>query len=116
AHLVEEVVDLLTVHSHLVGQWDRTGVVNDVVELVNQNQNVHCEVVSLRVCGVFSEAVVISGRLLQAVAHRDASWVVVAYPPLRRSARALATPGGTRSETSPPKVAISFTPVEERKL
>ena len=24
--------------------------------------------------------------------------------------------GGTRSETSPPKVAISLTPVEERKL
>ena len=35
---------------------------------------------------------------------------------LRRCASAVATPAGTRSETSPPKVAISLTPVEERKL
>src|SRR5581483_5214216 len=35
---------------------------------------------------------------------------------LRRSASASATPAGTRSETSPPNVAISFTPVDDRKL
>ncbi len=35
---------------------------------------------------------------------------------LARSRSASATGAGTRSETSPPKVAISLTPVEERKL
>ena len=55
AHLVEEVVDLLAVHAHLVRQRDRPGVVNNVIELVDEDQNVHWQVVSLRVCGGFGE-------------------------------------------------------------
>jgi hypothetical protein len=37
AHLVEDVVDLLAVDPHLVGEGDGLGVVNEVVELVDQN-------------------------------------------------------------------------------
>ena len=41
AHLVEDVVDLLLVHTHLVRQRDRLGVVDEVVELVDENEDVH---------------------------------------------------------------------------
>jgi hypothetical protein len=41
AHLVEDVVDLLLIHPHLVGQRDRLGVVDQIVELVNQYEDVH---------------------------------------------------------------------------
>src|SRR2546421_397932 len=41
AHLVEDVVDLLLVHAHLVGQGDRLGVVDEIVQLVDEYENVH---------------------------------------------------------------------------
>src|SRR3954470_15794321 len=41
AHLVEDVVDLLFVHAHLVGQGDRLGVVDQIVELVDEDEDVH---------------------------------------------------------------------------
>src|SRR5918995_1319557 len=41
AHLVEDVVDLLTVHAHLVRHRDTLGVVDQIVELVDENENVH---------------------------------------------------------------------------
>ena len=41
AHLVEEVVDLLAIHAHLIGQRDRPGVVDQVVELVYEDEDVH---------------------------------------------------------------------------
>src|SRR4051794_5892536 len=42
AHLVEDVVDLLLVDSHLIGQGHRLGVVHQVVELVDEDENIHC--------------------------------------------------------------------------
>src|SRR4051794_14124705 len=41
AHLIEEVVDLLTVDAHLIGERHGPRVVDQVVELVYENQNVH---------------------------------------------------------------------------
>src|SRR5205814_1641027 len=41
AHLVEDVVDLLFVHAHLVRQRDLLGVVDEVVEFVDENEDVH---------------------------------------------------------------------------
>src|SRR5215204_5769342 len=41
AHLVEDVVDLLFVHADLVRQRDLLGVVDEVVQLVDQYQDVH---------------------------------------------------------------------------
>src|SRR4051812_46053887 len=41
AHLIEDVVDLLLVHTHLVRQRDLLGVVNEVVELVDEYEDVH---------------------------------------------------------------------------
>ncbi len=41
AHLVEDVVDLLLVDPHLVGQGHRLGVVHQVVELVYEYQDIH---------------------------------------------------------------------------
>src|SRR4051794_4705946 len=41
AHLIEDVVDLLLVHTHLVRQRDGLGVVDEVVELVDENEDVH---------------------------------------------------------------------------
>ena len=41
AHLVEDLVDLLAVEAHLVGQRHRLGVVHEVVELVDENEHVH---------------------------------------------------------------------------
>jgi hypothetical protein len=43
-------------------------------------------------------------------------WPPVGSQRFSRSTSASDTGPGTRSETSPPNVAISFTPVEERKL
>src|SRR3954464_12252189 len=40
-HLVEDVVDLFLVHAHLVRQRDLLGVVDEVVQLVDQYQDVH---------------------------------------------------------------------------
>src|SRR6202012_5916360 len=54
-HLVEEVVDLLAVDAHLIGQRDRAGVVDNVIEFVYEDQDVHKRGVSLRVCGGFRE-------------------------------------------------------------
>src|SRR4051794_26943879 len=115
AHLVEEVVDLLAVHTHLIRQGDGSGVVDDVVQLVYENENVHLQVVSLRVCGGFGEDADIQGVFCKP-SPTGADGTGEAYLSSRRSESAAATESGTRSETSPPKVAISFTPVEERKL
>src|SRR5437660_4998773 len=41
AHLVEDVVDLLLVDAHLIRQRNRLGVVDLVVELVDENEYVH---------------------------------------------------------------------------
>ena len=41
AHLVEDLVDLLAVEAHLVGQRHRFRVVHEVVELVDENEYVH---------------------------------------------------------------------------
>src|SRR3979411_2603133 len=41
-HLVEDVVDLLAVDADLVGERDGLRVVHEVVELVDQNEDVHC--------------------------------------------------------------------------
>ena len=43
-HLVEDVVDLLAVDAHLVGQRDGLRVVHEVVELVDEYENVHWKV------------------------------------------------------------------------
>src|SRR3954465_15814592 len=40
-HLVEDVVDLLFVHAHLVGERHGLGVVNRVVELVYEDEDIH---------------------------------------------------------------------------
>src|SRR5690242_11242386 len=103
-HLVEEVVDLLAIDAHLIRQGDGTGVVDDIVQLVYENQNVHLQVVSLRVCGVFGEDGVIGGGFCKASPNLDGTGGT-AYLSLRRSVSAAATAGGTRSVTSPPKVA-----------
>src|SRR3954467_690818 len=114
-HLIEEVVDLLAVHTHLIRQRDGTGVGDDVVQLVNEDQYVHFQVVSLRVCGGFGA----DGFEMAVFCKAAPTWTdrsATAYLSSRRSASAAATGAGTRSETLPPKVAISFTPVDERKL
>ena len=41
AHLVEDVVDLLAVDPHLVGERHRLRVVDEVVELVDQYEDIH---------------------------------------------------------------------------
>ena len=41
AHLVEDVVDLLAVDPHLIGERHGLRVVHEVVELVDENENVH---------------------------------------------------------------------------
>jgi hypothetical protein len=41
AHLVEDVVELLPVDTHVVCQRHRPGAVNELVELVNQYEDVH---------------------------------------------------------------------------
>src|SRR3712207_6837540 len=41
AHLVEDVVDLLLAHAHLVGERDLLRVVDEVVQLVDQYEDVH---------------------------------------------------------------------------
>ena len=41
AHLVEDVVDLLAVDADLIGERNGLRVVHEVVELVDENENVH---------------------------------------------------------------------------
>src|ERR1700704_5228291 len=43
AHLVEDVVDLLLVDAYLVRERNRLGVVNEIVQLVDEYQDVHRE-------------------------------------------------------------------------
>src|SRR3954467_13968980 len=85
AHLVEDVVDLLLVHTHLVRQRDLLGVVNEVVELVDEYEDVH--------------------RAIQ----RGVRWRVSS------SCKRRATLGGTYRLMSPPNVAMSLMPLELRK-
>src|SRR3954449_1781916 len=84
AHLIEDVVDLLLVHAHGPGHGDRLGVVDKIVQLVDEYEDVH-------------------GR----------SWF---RQRAMASCNRAATSSGTRLDTSPPKVAISFTPLEDKKL
>src|SRR4029079_422360 len=94
AHLVEDVVDLLAVDAYLVGERDGLGIVNEVVELVDENEYVHV-VPEVYSCGE------------------------TGAPPFGRgniSRNRLATGSGTRSRTSPPSESTSLTPLEERKL
>src|SRR6185436_19987861 len=94
AHLVEDVVDLLAVDAHLVGERDGLGVVNEVVELVDENEYVHI-VPGVYSCGETGAPPFGCGNI---------------------SRNRLATGSGTRSCTSPPNEATSLTPLEERKL
>src|SRR5215210_7426435 len=84
AHLVEDVVDLLLVHADRPRHGDRLGVVDQIVQLVDEYEDVH-------------------GR----------SWF---RQRATASCNRAATSSGTRAETSPPKVAISLTPLEDKKL
>src|SRR5262249_3165750 len=63
AHLVEDLVDLLAVDPHLVGERDGLRVVHEVVELVDEYEDVHaCSVAPgsavddlfLRACNPYS--------------------------------------------------------------
>ena len=47
AHLVEDVVDLLAVDAHLVGEGHRLRVVHEIVELVDEYENVHGRILLL---------------------------------------------------------------------
>ena len=87
---------------------------DNVIQFVYEDQNVHQQGVSLRVSDTFGEEAVNSSAFCKL--SPNAAAVCKAYPSARRSDIAAATGPGTRSLTSPPKVAISFTPVEERKL
>src|SRR4051812_14723317 len=84
AHLVEDVVDLLLVDAHGIRQRHRLGVVDEVVQLVDQYEDVHGA---------------------PKIRYRS-----------NASFKRRATSSGTSLETSPPNVAISFTPLEDRKL
>jgi hypothetical protein len=92
AHLVEDVVDLLTVDPHLVRERDGLRVVHEVVELVDEYEDVH----SLSLLRGFSGA--------------------PGLPFGNFSASRRATVSGTSSSTFPPNAAISFTPLDETKL
>ena len=93
-HLVEDVVDLLAVDPNLVGERHGLRVVHEVVELVDENENVHWspEVYSRGFSGA------------------------PGLPFGNFSASRRATGSGTSSSTFPPNAAISFTPLEETKL
>src|SRR5207248_2183356 len=94
AHLVEDVVDLLAVDAHLIGQRHGLRVVHEVVQLVDQNEYVHLGLL------VYSPG--FSG--------------VPGRPFGNSSANRRATGSGTSSSTLPPKAAISLTPLLETKL
>ena len=93
-HLVEDVVDLLAVDAHLVGEGDGLRVVHEVVELVDEYEYVHGDL----------------SLLLGAERGRRPRPPGYSSREARRDAR------GTNSSTFPPKAAISFTPLEETKL
>ena len=95
AHLVEDVVDLLAVDPHLVGEGHGLRVVHEVVELVDENENVHLSSRESTLVGSPERRVVPFGNF---------------------SARRRATASGTSSSTFPPNAAISFTPLDETKL
>src|SRR3954471_4738511 len=84
AHLVEDVVDLLLVHADRPRHGDRLGVVDEIVQLVDEYEDVH-----------------------------ERSWF---RQRAMASCNRAATSSGTRLDTSPPKVAISLTPLEDKKL
>ena len=94
AHLVEDVVDLLAVDPHLVGERDGLRVVHEVVELVDENEDVH-GLLSLLLGAVGGAGPAVREQLPEAASRR---------------------PSGTSSSTFPPNAAISFTPLEETKL
>src|SRR5680860_1338196 len=94
AHLVEDVVDLLLVDAHLVGERHRLGVVDGVVQLVDQYKNVHL--------------VTSAGHH-----HDSASQFLERFS---ASCKRPATASGTSPDRSPPNMASSLTPLEERKL
>ena len=96
AHLVEDVVDLLAVDPHLVGEGNGLRVVHEVVELVDQNEYVHLR--SLLRC------------------HSLGFSGAPGLPFGNFSASRRATASGTSSSTFPPNAAISFTPLDETKL
>src|SRR5205809_159581 len=93
-HLVEDVVDLLAVDAHLVGEGHGLRVVHEVVELVDQYEDVH-DSFPVYSCGLTGAPDLALGN---------------------NSRKRRATAAGTSSSTFPPKAAISFTPLEETKL
>src|SRR5262249_10515869 len=84
AHLIQDVVDLLLVDGHGVGQRHLVGVVDEFGKLADQDEDAHC-------------------------APKFRSRPSASFN--RR-----ATSSGTSPETSPPNVAISLTPLLDRKL
>src|SRR5581483_10049866 len=89
AHLVEDVVDLLTVDANLIREGHGLGVVHQVVELVDQHQYVH--------------------TALEYYSRSDSG--VPPRPFGKSSLRRRATAGGTSPSTFPPNDAISLTPL-----
>src|SRR5262249_1329659 len=107
-HLVEDVVDLLAVDAHLVREGDGLRVVHEVVELVDQNEDVHGSKDSF---ADRPDGAPVGGR-----PHSGGFSGAPGLPAGNTSLKRRATGSGTRAETSPPNAAISFTPLEETKL
>src|SRR5215211_2006236 len=55
-HLIEEVVDLLAIHANLVRERHGPGVVDQIVQLVYEDQNVHERSLKLRECAFWGRA------------------------------------------------------------
>src|SRR5207247_890537 len=107
AHLVEDVVDLLAVDPHLVGQRHGLRVVDEVVELVDEDEDVHVRGILLLWP---DEGAGPSGP------HSPGFSGVPGLPSGKSTLNRAATGSGTSSDTSPPNAAISFTPLDETKL
>ena len=105
AHLVEDVVDLLAVDAHLVGQGHGLRVVHEIVELVDEYEDVHGPD-GTRGAGCACAA---GGSVLRAERGAGAAVRVQLAEPLARPR------GVTSPSTLPPNDAISLTPLEETK-
>src|SRR5215203_3697 len=95
-HLVEDLVDLLAVDADLVGQGHGLRVVNEVVELVDENEDVH--------------------RAESVLGYSDGLTGAPGRPSPYNSRSLAATASGTSASTTPPYAAISLTPLDETKL
>src|SRR5438093_1223935 len=100
-HLVEDVVDLLAVDAHLVGQRDGLRVVDEVVELVDQNQYIHRFSESTEGTRLLSDFARIASRAAPARARAPAGPSAAARDAERRSRRS----SGGRSASARPRAA-----------